>query len=111
VNFLTEVSSNIATTSVFLPVLVPLALALNVHPFGLMIAATLAASCAYMLPVATPPNAIVFSSDQVGLMDMMKAGFWMNIFSIALIGLFIYFLMGELWEIDLHQFPLQLKPL
>ena len=62
VNFLTEITSNVATASMLLPILSAVALAMGVHPFGLMIGATMAASCAFMLPVATPPNAVVFGS-------------------------------------------------
>ncbi len=62
VNFLTEVTSNLATTAMLLPILAPVALSFNVHPYLIMVAVTLSASCAFMLPVATPPNAIVFGS-------------------------------------------------
>src|SRR5690606_19342009 len=62
VNFLTEITSNTATASMILPILAAVALAMGVHPYGLMESATLAASCAFMLPVSTPPNAIVFGS-------------------------------------------------
>ena len=63
VNFLTEITSNIATTAMLLPILAPTALILGVHPYILMVGATLSASCAFMLPVATPPNAVVFGSN------------------------------------------------
>lgn len=63
VNFLTEITSNVATASMLLPILSAVALAMGVHPYALMIGATMAASCAFMLPVATPPNAVVL--DQV----------------------------------------------
>jgi sodium-dependent dicarboxylate transporter 2/3/5 len=111
VNFLTEITSNLATASVLLPVLTPLALAMNVHPYALMVACTVAASCAFMLPVATPPNAIVFGSGYLKIGDMMKAGIWMNIISIALLTLAVYFLLPLLWEIDINAFPMELKRL
>ena len=60
INLLTEVTSNMATTAMLLPVLVTIALAIDVHPYFLLVAATLAASCAFMLPISTPPNAVVF---------------------------------------------------
>lgn len=63
VNFLTEVTSNLATTAMMLPVLAPLALTLSINPYLLMVACTSAASCAFMLPVATPPNAVVLGLD------------------------------------------------
>ena len=108
VNFLTEVTSNLATTAMLLPVLAPMALAIDVHPFVLMVGATTAASCAYMLPVATPPNAVVFGSGQLRIKDMVKSGFWMNIISILLVTLFVYFLLPVLWNIDPLGFPAEL---
>ena len=78
VNFLTEITSNLATTAMILPVLAPLAILLNIHPYFLMVGATVAASCAFMLPVATPPNAVVFGSGYLKIEDMVKKGVWMN---------------------------------
>jgi sodium-dependent dicarboxylate transporter 2/3/5 len=80
-----------ATTSVVLPILIPLASVLNVNPIILMTGATISASCAYMLPVATPPNAIVFGSDLLKISDMIRVGFWMNIVSIVIITIITYF--------------------
>ena len=110
VNFLTEVTSNLATTAMLLPVLAPLALEVGVHPFGLMVGAAVAASCAYMLPVATPPNAVVFGSGYLKIPDMVSRGIAMNLFSILLITLLVYFLLPVLWEIDLSAFPKNLSP-
>lgn len=93
VNFLTEVTSNVATASIMLPVLASLAEAINVHPFLLMIPATMAASCAFMLPIATGPNAIVFSSGELAIKDMVRAGVWLNLISSFLISLLVYFLL------------------
>lgn len=109
INFLTEVTSNTATTTMILPILASFALALDAHPFGLMGGACLAASCAFMLPVATPPNAVVFGSGHVEMADMVKAGFWMNLLSILILSLLVYFLMPLLWGIDLQVFPAGLK--
>ena len=72
VNFLTEITSNLATTAMLLPILYPMAKTIDVHPFILMISATVAASCAFMLPVATPPNAVVFGSGYLRIPDMVK---------------------------------------
>lgn len=105
VNFLTEITSNVATASMLLPILGAVALALGVHPYGLMVAATMAASCAFMLPVATPPNAVVFGSGYLTIPAMAKAGLWMNILSILFITLFVYYLMPMLWNIDLKTYP------
>lgn len=103
--FLTEITSNTATATMMFPIMASLAFASNVHPYGLMIAAGVAASCAFMLPVATPPNAVVFGSGYIKIGDMIKAGFWINIFSIFLITFAIYYLLPLVWGIDLTQFP------
>jgi len=100
VNFLTEITSNLATTAMLLPILYPMAKTINVHPFILMVSATVAASCAFMLPVATPPNAVVFGSGYLRIPDMVKAGIWMNILSIILLTLFVYFVLPFLWGFD-----------
>lgn len=105
VNFLTEVTSNVATASMILPILASVAIKLDLHPFGLMIGATIAASCAFMLPIATPPNAIVFGSGYLKMNDMVKAGFWLNIISIILVTLMVYFVLPWLWDIDLEAYP------
>lgn len=83
--FLTEVTSNTATAAGFLPLLGPIAMALTNSPMSLTLAAALAASCAFMMPVATPPNAIVFSSGHLQIKDMAKAGLALNLLAIALI--------------------------
>ena len=103
--FLTEVTSNTATATMMFPIMAALATALGVHPYGLMIAAGIAASCAFMLPVATPPNAIVFGSGLLKIQDMMKAGIWINLFCIFLITAAVYFLLPFVWGIDLHVLP------
>lgn len=85
--FLTEVTSNTATAAGFLPLLAPVALAMSGTPMTLVIPAAIAASCAFMLPVATPPNAIVFSSGQLKITDMVKAGFALNVLSAILVSM------------------------
>ncbi len=105
VNFLTEITSNVATASMLLPILAAVSLAMGVHPFGLMVGATMAASCAFMLPVATPPNAVVFGSGYLTIPDMFRAGLWMNIISILLITLFTLYVLPLLWSIDLNSYP------
>ncbi len=98
-NYLTEITSNLATTAMILPILAPMANSFGVHPLILMVPATLAASCAFMLPVATPPNAVVFGAGVLRIPDMMKAGFWLNILSIILITLVSYFLIEVIWDL------------
>ena len=103
--FLTEVTSNTATSSIMLPIMLVLAEAMQVHPFGLMMAAVIAASFAFMLPVATPPNAIVFGSHYVTIPQMVRAGFILNLAGIILITVFVYFVLPVVWDISLLPFP------
>ena len=105
VNFLTEITSNLATTAMLLPIIAPISLALGFHPFVLMIGATVAASCAFMLPVATPPNAVVFGSNYLKISDMVKVGFFMNVISIFLILIFVYFYLPNIWSFDPFKYP------
>jgi sodium-dependent dicarboxylate transporter 2/3/5 len=108
INFLTEVTSNLATTAMLLPVLAPIALEFDLHPFVLMAAAAIAASCAFMLPVATPPNAVVFGSGYLRIPDMVKKGFFLNLISIVVIVLMVYFLLPLLWDLIPEKFPTEL---
>lgn len=104
--FLTEVTSNTATTEVMLPVLAGTAGGLGVNPLLLMVPATLSASCAFMLPIATPPNAIVFGSGELEMRHMMRAGVLLNLLGVALITLYFYFVASHILGIDLSQVPL-----
>jgi solute carrier family 13 (sodium-dependent dicarboxylate transporter), member 2/3/5 len=90
--YLTELTSNIATTAVFLPILSSIAINLGENPLLFVIPATISASCAFMLPVATPPNAIVYASGLVKISDMTKAGFLLNIIFIFVITIIILFI-------------------
>uniref|UniRef100_A0A3Q1GLU1 Solute carrier family 13 member 2 n=1 Tax=Acanthochromis polyacanthus TaxID=80966 RepID=A0A3Q1GLU1_9TELE len=83
----TECSSNTATTTLFLPILASMATAIKIHPLYVMLPCTIAASLAFMLPVATPPNAIAFSFGNLRVIDMVKAGFMLNIIGILSINL------------------------
>ncbi|HLR70123.1 MAG TPA: SLC13 family permease, partial [Pseudogracilibacillus sp.] len=103
--FLTEITSNTATASMMFPIMASLAVALGFHPYALMIAAAVAASCAFMLPVATPPNAVVFGSGYLRIPDMAKAGIALNIIGIILVSLTIYFYLPFVWGIDLTVIP------
>jgi len=97
--FLTEITSNTATASLLLPVMGAFAIAIQIHPLNLMVAVALAASFAFMLPVATPPNAIVFSSRQVTIPQMARAGLWLNIIGSFLITLFVIFYLPRVFEL------------
>ena len=105
VNFLTEITSNLATTAMLLPIISSISWALDIHPFILMIGATVAASCAFMLPVATPPNAVVFGSNYLRISDMVKVGLIMNIISILLILIFVYYYLPNVWNFDPFTYP------
>ncbi len=106
INLLTEVTSNMATTAMLLPVLVTIALAIEVHPYFLLVSATLAASCAFMLPISTPPNAVVFGSGFLKIEDMFKKGIWMNLISIITITLVVYFTLPYVFEMTAELLPI-----
>ncbi|KAK5868573.1 hypothetical protein PBY51_009573 [Eleginops maclovinus] len=99
----TECSSNTATTTLFLPILASMATAIKIHPLYVMFPCTISASLAFMLPVATPPNAIAFSYGNLRVMDMAKAGFILNILGVLTINIAI-----NTWGVamfDLNTFP------
>ena len=95
--FLTEITSNVATTSTFLPVFGAVAIGLGILPVSLTVPVCLAASCAFMLPVATPPNAIVYGSGKFTIATMMKAGLLLNIIGIFVVTLFAYFIAPQVF--------------
>ena len=92
VTFLTELTSNIATTEMLLPVVAGLARALELHPLALMVPVTLSCSCAFMMPVATPPNAIVFGSERIRIAEMARVGLLMNLVGVLVIAAAAVFL-------------------
>ena len=85
--FLTEITSNTATTAAVLPILATVAITMGYDPMLLAVPAAIAASCAFMLPVATPPNAVVYASGQVAMGQMVRAGVWLNLMAVALLPL------------------------
>ena len=105
VNFFTEITSNVATIAMLLPILAPIAIGLKIHPYIFLVGASIASSCAFMLPVATPPNAVVFSSGLLKIIDMIKVGFFLNIFSILIISIITYFLLPILWDFEVNFIP------
>ena len=102
---LTELTSNTATTQIVLPILAGLAVSLKMNPLFLMIPATIAASMAFMLPVATPPNAIVFSSNKLTVAQMAKTGFVLNVIAAILISLFAYYYLPVIFHLNPTAFP------
>ncbi|WP_337864479.1 SLC13 family permease [Ignavibacterium sp.] len=101
INFLTELTSNTATTQMILPVLASVSISMEVNPLLLMIPATLSASMAFMLPVGTPPNTIVFASKRLRIIDMIKTGFLLNISSILIITFLVYTLGNVIFELNI----------
>jgi sodium-dependent dicarboxylate transporter 2/3/5 len=103
--FLTEVTSNTATTQMILPILAALAFDIKMNPLFLMIPATLSASCAFMMPVATPPNAIVFGSGRIKIAEMARVGFVINLIGVVVITAFFYLIATAIFSIDPGVFP------
>ena len=95
--FLTEVTSNTATAAAFLPLLGALALSLDLPVMLITVPAAIAASCAFMMPVATPPNAIVFGTGHMKIQSMIRAGFALNLISTVVVTLMAYGLILLLW--------------
>jgi len=93
VTFLTEMTSNTATTALLMPILAAAAIAAKIDPAILMVPAAMSASCAFMLPVATAPNAIVYGSGKVEIQTMVKTGFVLNLIGMSLITILCYFLV------------------
>ena len=105
ITFLTEVTSNTATVETFLPILAGLAVSIEVNPLLFMIPATVAGSFAFMLPVATPPNAIIFGTKRVTIKDMAKAGFALNLIGTIIIAFGCYYWGRYVFGIELGVFP------
>ncbi len=105
ITFLTELTSNTATITVLLPVLFGASAAAGIHPMLLALPATFAVSCAFMLPAATPPNAIAFSSGQLTPLDMARVGFRLNLVTAVLATLVGWFWTAPRWGFDLSTFP------
>ncbi len=103
--FLTELTSNTATTAMVMPILAAIAVGLGQSPLLLVVPAAIAASCAYMLPVATPPNAIVFGSGYVTIPQMAKSGFGLNIIGIVVTVAVTYLLVIPVFDIVIGELP------
>lgn len=103
--FLTELTSNTATTEMLLPVLAGLSVTINIHPLLFMLPATISASMAFMLPVATPPNAIIFGSGRIKVMDMAKTGFILNLLGAIVITFVTYYWGTHVFGIDMNSMP------
>jgi solute carrier family 13 (sodium-dependent dicarboxylate transporter), member 2/3/5 len=100
ITFLTELTSNLATTEMILPILASVAVVTETHPLILMIPATLSASCAFMMPVATPPNAIVFGSERLTVGEMARVGIVLNLIGAIVIAVLVYTVGTFVFDID-----------
>jgi sodium-dependent dicarboxylate transporter 2/3/5 len=100
ITFLTELTSNLATTEMILPILAAVAVATEIHPLILMIPATLSASCAFMMPVATPPNAIVFGSGRLTVGEMARIGIVLNLIGAVVITVIVFTIGTVVFDID-----------
>jgi len=99
---LTELSSNMATTAILLPLIAALAVANGYDPLLLAAPATVAASCAFMLPVATPPNAIVFGSGRITIPQMSRAGIWLNLVALVLVTLVVQWRVIQVFDLSVN---------
>lgn len=106
---LSEFTSNITTSIMLLPIMGALALAINVHPYMLLFAASVATSCAFMLPTAATPNTIMFATGQIPVKVMIRTGFWLNLFCLVIITLMIVYFMPFIYGIDITVFPDSMK--
>ncbi len=105
ITFLTELTSNTATAEMLLPILAGLAVSIRVNPLLLMLPGTLACSLAFMLPVATPPNAIVFGTRRLRIADMARTGFILNLIGVLVVTFATWAIGRTVFHIDLTQFP------
>ncbi len=103
--FLTELNSNTATVATFTPILIIFAIGLNINPLFIVIPTTIAASCAFMLPIATPPNAVIFGSGKVRIIDMVKAGIFLNLLSIIIVSIICMIIMNLFFNFDINEVP------
>ena len=103
--FLTELTSNTATTELLLPILASAGATLGINPLMLMVPATLAASCAFMMPVATPPNAVIFGSGRVRIAEMAKVGLLLNLIGVVVITVVFHILGVTVFGIETGVLP------
>lgn len=105
VTFLTEVTSNTATVETFLPIMAGLAITIEENPLLFMLPATISGSLAFMLPVATPPNAIIFGTRRLHVSHMARAGLILNLIGVVVVTLITYYLGAEIFDIARGVFP------
>ena len=105
VTFLTELTSNVTTVEILLPILSSLANAIEIHPLFLMVPATVSCSFAFMLPVATPPNAIIFATNRIKIWEMAKVGVWLNLLCVLLVTIATIVIGKIVFEVDFNRPP------
>ncbi len=110
ITFLTELTSNTATAEMLLPILAGLALSVRINPLLLMVPGTLACSLAFMLPVATPPNAIIFGTNRLRIGHMARTGVILNVCGVFIVALATWLIGRAVFGIDLAQFPARATP-
>ena len=108
ISFLTELTSNTAVTQMILPIVASVSVAIGLNPLLLMFTVTLSASMAFMLPVATPPNTIIFAGGRIKILEMAKTGFALNITGVIIVSLLVYFLGSLIFGLD--TFPTWANP-
>mmetsp|Transcript_6623 Transcript_6623/g.8082 ORF Transcript_6623/g.8082 Transcript_6623/m.8082 type:complete len:210 (+) Transcript_6623:127-756(+) len=101
--YFTEMTSNTATSSILIPILLSVAVDTETNPYLLGLPVTIASSLAFMLPIATPPNTVVYATDKVSFWDMIKAGFWLNNIGVIIVSCMV-FVTGNVFT-DLNTFP------
>ena len=108
ISFLTELTSNTAVIQMILPIVASVSVAMGLNPLLLMLTVTISASMAFMLPVATPPNTIIFASGRIRISEMAKTGFALNIIGVIIVTLLVYFLGSQIFKLDI--FPAWANP-
>ena len=103
--FLTELNSNTATVATFTPILIIFAIGLEINPIFFVIPTTIAASCAFMLPIATPPNAVIFGSGKLDIKDMIRAGISLNIISALVVSFISILILNVVFEYEMLGVP------
>ncbi len=104
-SFLTELTSNVASTQMLLPAFAAIAVSTGDNPLLFMIPATIASSLAFMLPTATPSNAIIFGSDRINIENMIKAGFRLNMIGVIIITIMTYLLIEKVFGVVVNEIP------
>ena len=98
-SFLSEIASNTAVANMMIPILIAVATAIRVPPYLLIVPATIACSNVFMLPISTPPNAIVHGSGKLKTSDMLRTGFWLHLIGMVVMSLLAYLITGKLFDV------------